>query len=242
MTDARVEAELVHDVVALLLRTRHPDDPMPLELRNLPHHGPHRAGRGRHHDLIAGLQLTDFEQAGISGHARHAQHSERGGDGRGGGVQGADAPAVRQAVLLPPGAAQHEVAFREPVVPRRHHLPHRSAGHDVAQLDRRGVRRPGVHAAPHVRIERQIEGADEQLARRRLRRRRFDHPEVGLGREPVGTGVQQNLTVERRRHGLHRSTNARPVANPAGPGRRPASARTRQPHSISCFAVPSAYR
>ena len=53
-----------------------------------------------------------------------------------------DAAAIGEAVLLPPGAGQHEVPLGEPVVPRRHHLPHRAGGHDVAQLDRRGVRRP----------------------------------------------------------------------------------------------------
>ena len=218
VADARVEAELVHDVVALLPRTGDAHHPVPLDLGNLPDHRAHRAGGGRHHDHVAVLQPADLEQADVGGQAGHAEHPEGGRDGGGPGVELADAAAVREAVLLPPRAGQHEVALGEPVVPRRHDPPHRPPGHHVAQLDRRRVRRPRVHAAPHVGVERQVDGADEHLARGGFRRRRLVQPEVGLGREPLGAGVQQNPAVRAGRHALHRSINAHRVANPP-PGR-----------------------
>ena len=233
VADARVEAQLVDDVVALLPGPGDPHHPVPPDLGNLPHHRAHRSGRGRHHDHVAGLQPADLEEADVGGEPRHAEHPEGGRDGRRPGVQLADAAAVGQAVLLPPGPGQHEVALGEPVVPRRHHLPHRPPGHHVAQLDRRRVGRPRVHAAPHVGVEREVDGADEHLPRGELRHPRLDQPEVGLGGEPVGAGVEHNPAVDACRHALHRPPmSARWQTRPTGrPRRVPATAPQESPAS-----------
>ena len=238
VADARVEAQLVHDVVALLSRPGDADHPVTPDLRNLPHDRPYRPRRGRHDDHVAVLQPADLKEADVGGEPRHAEHPEGGRDGRRPGVEPADTAAVGEPVLLPTDPGEHEVALGEPVVARRHDLPHRPPGHHAAQLDRRRVGRPRVHAPPHVGVEREVDGADEHLPRGGLRRRRLDHPEVGLGGEPVGAGVEQNPAVgasghlERSLHGLRTTTAAiRTAAGCSGTSTPPAAAARQPPHA-----------
>ena len=160
--DAGIEAELVHR-----RRRTSPWPPamptarQPLIFAIWPTTEPTGAGRRGHHQRLAGLRPADLEQADVGGHARHAEHAERGRDRRRApGSTLRASPAVEQRRIpasrrsrrtKSPGAKPSEVASRppRPTVPPTITSPIR---------DRRGVRRRVAHAPAHVGVERQIDG------------------------------------------------------------------------------------
>jgi hypothetical protein len=81
MVKALLKAELPLNVVTLLLAAGYADRPGTLDPRNLPDRRSDRPGCCGDHDRLAGLWPSDFKQAGIGGHARHAEHTESRRDG-----------------------------------------------------------------------------------------------------------------------------------------------------------------
>ena len=80
----------------------------------------------------------------------------------------------------------------------------RAAAHRLAEGHGFGVRRPLAHPAAHVRVERQVDGAQQHLALRGLRARRLlenlarrlesDHPGAAAS---LREGLEETLTVMR---------------------------------------------
>ena len=70
-----IEAQFVLDVGAFVLAAGDADRARPLDPRDLTYRRTDRTGGRRYHDGLAGLRLADVEQAGIGGHAGHAEHA-----------------------------------------------------------------------------------------------------------------------------------------------------------------------
>jgi len=77
---------------------------------------------------------------------------------------------------------------------RGEHLGDRLAGHDIAELNRVGIGFPVVHPAAHVRVERQVLHAEEQLPGRRLRQGYLLQPEIGQLRPAFRPGGEDDLS------------------------------------------------
>src|SRR6185312_15940362 len=76
VVDARVEAELAHDVVAFGPAARDADRAAAHALRELSYHAADRAGCRRDDDRLAGLGLADLAQAEPRRDAGHAEDAE----------------------------------------------------------------------------------------------------------------------------------------------------------------------
>src|SRR5205085_3003516 len=96
---------------------------------------------------------------------RHAEDAERGRDPRFGGIELQEAVAWYRAVELPAIAAHCEVALAEARVVRPHDLPDDAALDNGADLDRLRVGALSADAAAHIGVERQIDAAQQHLAR-----------------------------------------------------------------------------
>ena len=78
---------------------------------------------------------------------------------------------------------------------RFQHLPNRAALHYTANFHRFGIGLSRVHATTHVRIEREVNGAAQDLPRSRRLGLRFNQLEVARFGFPYRTRGQQDLTV-----------------------------------------------
>src|SRR3989442_880900 len=217
---ASVEVEVLEHVLALLPGGGDPDRAAAADLRELADDGADGAGGGGDDDRLAGLGLADVVEADVRGHARHAEDAGRGGDRRRLGIEleraerpHARAAALRHVVGLPAAVGQHEVARPERGVARLHHLADGAADHRLPELDGRGVGLHVVHPPPHVGIQRQPDGAHEDLAVLRRGHRRVDHLEIGRFRLADGAVPEQHAAV---RHGRDCRPAARPL-QPPGP-------------------------
>ncbi len=195
VVDAGVEPELAHDVVALCLAARNADHTATLELRELSDHAADRARSSGDDDGLARLRLGDVEQAHPGGDPGHAEHAERIRGRRPRGVHLAHARAVGDGVLLPAERSGHEVALSEAWMPRFDHLADRAAGHHLAELDVLRVRLLRVHAAAHVRVEREPVIADQELAVAGLGQRHCLEPEVRFGDPALRPADEKDLTI-----------------------------------------------
>jgi hypothetical protein len=171
------------------------DDPRALLLRQLAGHRADRARGGRDDDGLAGFRLADVAEPDIGGHPRHAEHAERGGDRRLGRVELQQSAAQNRAVELPAIAAGGIVAGAEIGVVRAHHLADDATLDDLADLGGLGIGPHPADAAAHIRVEREIDAAQQDLARPGLRQRPFGDREI-LGHRQAGRPpVQQHLSV-----------------------------------------------
>src|SRR4051794_14642020 len=124
MAHTRVEAELLHDVIALVLRARDADRATAFESRELTDGRAHGAGRRGHDDRLAGLRLTEVVEPDVRGHARHAEHAERRRDrcDRGVELQWTERSRLgggpRDVVRLPAAVREHELSRAESGMPR----------------------------------------------------------------------------------------------------------------------------
>src|SRR6266403_939531 len=217
---AGVEAQLLQDVLALVLGARDAGDATAADLRELADDGADGAGGGGHDDGLTGLGLGDVVEAHVRRQAGHAEDAERGGDRRRLRVElerterpDARAGGLRDVVRLPATVGEHEIARREGGVARFHHLADGAADHRLSQLHGRRVRLHVVHPAAHVRIQREPDGAHEDVALLRLGQRRVDDLEIARLGLAHGTVAQQHAAV---RHGEDCRSPARPL-QPPGP-------------------------
>ena len=156
-----------------------------------------RPGGGGDHDGLAGLRLADVEQADVGGQPGHAERRQRQRRLRHRGIKLAQAAAIGQQPVLPAGVGDHAIADGEIRVLRRGDLRDRLADHQAADRHRCGIAGVGVHAAAHVRIERQVFGLQQQLAGTGLGNRQPFDAEVlqaGLADRPFS---EHQATVDR---------------------------------------------
>ncbi len=76
VVDRHVEAELFGQHPAFFGAAGDPDHPAAVDLGDLADHRADRAGRRRHHHLLAVLERADLEQAEIGGEAGHAERAK----------------------------------------------------------------------------------------------------------------------------------------------------------------------
>ncbi len=164
VVDAGVEAEFVTHVGAFLGSTGDADRAAARHLRELTHDRTHGAAGCRHQHRFAGLRLADLVQAVPGRDARHADGTEVGRERDVLGLDLVQAGAVRDAVLLPAEVADDRVTDSELRVLGGFDDAGRAADHRLAERLRRRVRLGVVHAAAHVRIERQEVIAHQDLA------------------------------------------------------------------------------
>ena len=116
VVEGGIEAELVKPL-DLGGGARAARDAAARDLRHLPRRAPHRPGRSRHEDRLAGLRLSELEEP-VAGQARHAEHAEEARHGGDPGVDLAHARAVGEGPLAPAEAVDDPVALGVAVVPR----------------------------------------------------------------------------------------------------------------------------
>src|SRR5262249_30926748 len=174
------------------------------DLRELADDRAHGAGRRGHDDGFARLRLAEIVESHVRRHARHAEHAERGRDRRRLWIEldrskrsHAAPRALGDVVGLPAAVREHEVSRLECGVARLHDLAHGAADHRLAELDGRRVRFHVVHAPAHVGIEREPDGADQDLAILGLRHRRVGGFEIGRFRLTGRTGLWEDASVRR---------------------------------------------
>ena len=96
VVDAGIEAEFLHDVVALRLAAGDADRAAAPGLGELADHAADRAGGGGHHDRLPGLRRADFLHAEPGRESRHAEAAQV--------VRQRDARSASTAVSVSPGA------------------------------------------------------------------------------------------------------------------------------------------
>src|SRR5262249_23463491 len=176
--NAGVEAEFLADVVAFRRSACDADGPATPEPRELSHDAADRAGSRRHDDRLPRLRLADFLQAEVSRHPRHAEHAEVGAQGRALFVHAHR--FLRRAVKLPTKLRDYFLPHLQRRMFRFDDFAHGLPDHDLAELHTLHVTLRVAHAPAHVGVERKPQVPDQHLALRRLRQRRFFHPEVVL--------------------------------------------------------------
>ena len=163
MIDAVVEAKFALDVVAFFLAAGDADGARALDLGDLPDRRADRPGGRGNHDGFARLRLADIEQARIGGHARHAEHANRGRNRR----RASDRSCAGPCHPIARASANRHARARcrpwrspdcwTPSLRTRCRLPSRR------RSDRRRVGRPFAHAAAHIGIKRQPDRAQQHL-------------------------------------------------------------------------------
>ena len=195
VVDAGVEAVGADHVLALVLGAGHADHAAALELGDLADHLADGAGGGGYHHGFALLRLADFIQAHVGGEAGHAEHAHGGADRRLGRVQLAHRLGRIDGVFLPAARAQHVVALLEVAAARFHHLADGGAFHHRAFLDAGGVGLGGAHAAAHVGVQGQIDGAHQHLAFAHFGHGAFLELEVFVTGHAGGAFGENDLTI-----------------------------------------------
>ena len=103
---------------------------------------------------------------------------------------------------LPARVGRDKIADREVRIVGSSDLADRARDHHLADLDRRRVGRRIAHAAAHVRVEREPDGAQQNLAGTGLRHREFFQAKVLRLRLAHGARGQNN-TAGDVSHGLN---------------------------------------
>ena len=202
MVDAIVEAELVAHVGAFVGTAGDPDRARAAQLGDLPDHRADRAAGGGDRDGLARLRLADVLQPGPRGHARHAEHAQRRRGRRPGLGQLAHRLGVAERPFLPAGPPGHQVALGESRRARGNHPADHLAGHHLADLHRRGVRRPVAHPPAHVGVEREPDRAQQDLAVAGLRGGLGLDAEIVRRRRALGPAGEHDAAVGVRHIGL----------------------------------------
>ena len=197
VVDRGVEAELAHDVVALLAAAGDADGATAFDLRDLPDHHADRAGRAGDDDRLARLRLADVEQAEVRRHARHAERAEIHRQRRDARIDFRQRPCRRQSripgcrpcrrrgrLAVNPGCRDSSTS---PTPPARITSPICTGGMYDLHV---------VHPAAHRRIEREVSDLDQHLAFVRRAHGLFGVVPVGALRQADGTGCKAELMIE----------------------------------------------
>ena len=178
----------------------------------------------------------EHEQPVPRGEARHAEDAERRRDRRDRRIEPAQRRAVRERPLAPAELVQHPLALGVARVARDGDPTDRAARHRLAERERRDVRADVVHARAHVRIDREVRVADEDLPLGRIRDRRLRDLEEVLAREALRPRDEPDLACD----ALH-AAMIRPWSRCEGTSSSPArrsSTRTSGAPSCSSASTP----
>jgi hypothetical protein len=194
--DGRVEAELVLHIRALLGAARDADRPRAGDLGKLADQRSDRSTRRRDDHRLPGRGLTDHAQAAIRGEPGHPEYAEPRRDRRDGRIELAQVRAIRQRVRAPSRLGKHDVAFRVAGMLRGDHRRNGFAIHDTTEQDRLRIRFPVIHTAAHIRVERKILHAEQNLSRTRRRDRGFLKTEIAWLRAAVRSCSEDYLASD----------------------------------------------
>ena len=200
MIDAGVEAELLHGVVALLLAARDADRAQPFDLRDLPDDRADRTGRRGDDQRLAGLRLTDVERADVRREPGHAEHAERIRRPRDARIELVDA-ARRSRPRIPASRCTTETRSPSLNFGLRLAITRDTVPPIITsfELGRGRVGRAFAHAPAHVRIEREEDGLQQDLAVLERRDRRFFEAEIRGRRLALRALGQHDAAVLGRR-------------------------------------------
>ena len=173
VVDRRVEPELIDEIAAFGGPAGDADRAAALDLCNLADGRADRSGGAGDDGSVAGLGLSDIEEAEICGHARHAERIEKDRQRRDFGIDLSELGTVERRVFLDPERAGDMLAYGKAGVLRGGNPADAASAHHLADADRGDVGLAFVHPAAHGRVEREVEHLCKYLAVARLRRGRF---------------------------------------------------------------------
>ena len=182
-------------MLALGWAAGHSDGAAAGDLRKLSNHAPHRASSGGDDHRLAGLRLADLHEPVPGGDSRHPQDAEIGRGRRERDVDLAQRLGVGDVELLPAAHPGDQISLAQARVLRLDHLRDGAADHDFAHGLGLRVGARVIHAAAHIRIEREIEDARQHLSLARRLRLRFHQAEIALLHLALGTAREQHLLV-----------------------------------------------
>ena len=204
-----------------------PDDARAVDLGELAGDRADRAGRGRDDDRLARLRLADVadpDPRGEPGHPERAQVGTR-RDALGDIDRQQRHRVRRDRVLLPADETLHGLADRIVRIVRRDDLAEPGRAHDLADADRRQVRRRVVDPRAVRRVERDPVDAHERLAVPDLGHRLLAELEGVRADAPGGALAEEEAAVSIG----HERTVPDVVRQPAGPAPEPLAARGPEP-------------
>ncbi len=190
-----VEAQLANPG-ELLRRARAADDAAAGYPRHLAGRASHRTRSARDEHGLALLGLAEDEEPVPGRETGHAEDAERGRDRRDGRIEPSQGGAVGERPLAPAELVQDPLTFRVPRVARDGDTPDRTAGHRLAERERRDVRAHVVHPRAHVRVDREVRVPDEHLSLGRSRNRRLGHLEEVLPRKALRPRDEADLASD----------------------------------------------
>ncbi|MND51640.1 hypothetical protein D3C80_426320 [compost metagenome] len=217
VVDGAVEAELLHQVAALVRAAGDAHHAAALDPRDLSGNAAHRAGGTGNDHGFPGLWLAHVEQGEVGGHAGHAQGGEVEGQGRLVRVHLLEVARLAEEVILHADHAADVIARLELRVPGGQHLADTEGTHHFAQGHRCDVGAGVVHPAAHGGVQRQVEVFHQHLAGAGFADRGFH---VGEGLAAGGadrTLGKEELAVERG-HGRSSGLESLGDSPPAGRG------------------------
>ncbi len=230
--DAGIESQLLCHIGELVRGAGRTDDPAALELGDLAGHLADRARSGRDQHGFARLRPADRLEREIGRGARHAEHAEQERERQIAKLRAVDALdglCRHDRVFLPAGMGEHDIARSEVGRAQFDDLGHDFAGHDRAEFDGKRVGARRAHPSAHIRIEREIERAQQHLSvRRRLHPRHVEFeialfdgsPLRALGEEEAfigGSGHRRPDLFHAGRKSDH-SRSTRAARRPVRPG------------------------
>ncbi len=193
VVERRVDARLLLQPRDLVRAAGAAHHPAAVELCDLCHDGPDRAGcRGDEHG-VAVFHGGDFRETNVGRHARQAEHTEIGAGGSLIRIDADDAFPVGDPVVAPSGVAENPGAFREIPVLRFGDFPDAAAFHRLAQSEGWHVAFRVLHPPPHVGIDGQPLVFNGELPVPDLAYVYLRGLEISLGWHSLGTFLQLDL-------------------------------------------------
>jgi hypothetical protein len=204
VVDAGVEAEILDDVVALLLAAGDTDHTGAPRLGDLAGHGADGSGgTGDDHRLPRlGLSQVEAQIGGDAGVAEDADEGgQRGGQGIGQNGEGDfELRVIGDAVVLPAGEADHHGAQRQVVPAGLDDLADGDAPHDLAQRHLGHVAADVAHPQAIGWVQGEVQRSHQCLAGGQLRDGLFQELEVALGQRSLRT-PSKTVDAVRQSHG-----------------------------------------
>src|SRR5437667_8419298 len=109
-----------------------------------------------------------------------AEHAQRGRDRSERWIEPAQILALRRSIILPSGVARYDVADSEVRIVRLLDVADCPTDHHLADPDWGGIGFGIVHTTAHVGIDREVERADQDLARPGSRDGGFHQAKIGF--------------------------------------------------------------
>ncbi|MNR13137.1 hypothetical protein D3C85_1295250 [compost metagenome] len=169
----------------------------PALLGHLSGDGADRPRRRRDHQGLARLGLQHVGDAEIGGQAGHPQHREIGGQRQARRTMDRTQPLFMHHRVVGPAARQRrdDVALLETFGSGLLDHAQGQATHDLAQPDGRQIALAVVHPGPIGRVQRQVDGANQDLGILEVRHRRLDQLKVAVLDQALRPLTKNPLTI-----------------------------------------------